>query len=259
MFFFLAKILGFFINPFLWIISTFSFSIFSRREKWKKRWGYLSIVLLLLLTNNGLSGIALHHWEYQTIQLQDITKPYEVGIFLSGANYYHKDLPNIKHFIYLTGSGNRLVQSIELYKQGKIKKILLSGGAANIFGDQVSESEQVKLFLIRLGIPEKDIWLENKSRNTYENAAYTKALLEKKGVASQEYLLLTSAFHMTRAKSCFDKVGLSVIPFSVDFKTTTTYEFSIYNFLPTIRSLETWNLLLHEWIGIIGYKIKGYI
>ena len=122
-----------------------------------------------------------------------------------------------------------------------------------------SEADLLKRFLIMTGMSEKDILIEEKSVNTRENAVFTKEFLEKNGIATdQEFVLITSAFHMPRSKKCFDKVGLKTIPFPVDY-----YSHDVKYDLPSILypgpgAISNWQLLVKEWIGLVVYRLVGY-
>jgi len=214
----------------------------------------------LFFSNSFISNWVLCNWEQLPIRIQEIETPYDIGIVLSGVSNSRLKQPNVYEFFNFAGiSANRLTQSIELYKLGKIKKILLSGGWSNISGKKVSESEKTKLFLVRLGIPEKDILVEPASRNTYENALYSKMLLEEMGgYEKQHLLLLTSASHMFRAKKCFNKVGLNVTSFSVDFHGYKR-RISMNALIPSAHAIGIWQVMIKEWVGIIAYKLRGYI
>ncbi len=72
-------------------------------------------------------------------------------------------------------------------------------------------------------------------------------------------MLITSAFHMKRAKGCFDKVGLRTVTFPTDYY-SHDIKYDIPSLLfPDPYSLEYWTKLFKEWIGIIAYKLIGYI
>jgi len=259
LFFILSKLLLFLINPLVWILSSFLLAKFLKNAKWKKRSLTIGILLFLFFTNDYLSNRIIHTWEAQTIAVKDIQQPYDVGILLSGYAKSTHFLIDDHHLFQLGDSANRLTQTIELYKLGKIKKILISGGVASILEKTVAESENTKRFLMRLGIPKSDILIESKSRNTYENALYTKAFLQEKNLEKgQRLLLLTSAFHIFRAKKCFEKVGLTVTPFSVDFQTHSLSLHPEY-FVPSTLAIDNWRLLIKEWVGILVYKMRGYL
>ena len=83
---------------------------------------------------------------------------------------------------YRTGeTADRFIQPLLLYKKGLVKKLLITGGNVNIKGlkiDDTDESKKVKELLIAMGVNGNDIYLEQKARNTHENAIYTKQMLK---------------------------------------------------------------------------------
>jgi uncharacterized SAM-binding protein YcdF (DUF218 family) len=101
--------------------------------------------------------------------------------------------------------------------------------------------------------------IEDQSKNTAQNAEFSKSFLEEKGISiTQEFVLITSAFHMSRAKGCFDKVGLKTITFPTDYYSSDT-KFDIPTLLfPDPYSIFMWHKLVKEWIGIAVYRIVGY-
>lgn len=194
-------------------------------------------------------------WEVPSAKLSD-RKTYEAGIVLGGILNYDEENDRIQ----FQRSADRLFQAIELYKSGIIKKILFTGGSGSITLPNLKEGEFVKRYLIVIGIPENDIWIENESRNTHENAVDTKRLLEDKESTNEKFLLITSAYHMRRAMACFKKVKLNVTPYSVDNIAVKTGDLTLDTFLvPNVGALFWWDALIHEWIGMAIYKIQGYI
>lgn len=101
--------------------------------------------------------------------------------------------------------------------------------------------------------------VEDASRNTYENALYSKNLLSQQGEVEQQYLLITSAFHMPRAKACFDKVGLDVDTFSADFRTDEHKFTPDVLLIPSSAAIGNWEIVIRELLGMVAYKLRGYI
>ncbi len=136
---------------------------------------------------------------------------------------------------------------------------MLSGGWSNIIGDKISESVAVEKYLLRIGVPPEDIIMEPNARNTYENALFSKNVLIEKAMSQQKILMVTSAFHMYRSRLCFEKVGLKVTPFSVDFMACKK-PFAIDDFiLPSGSAITNWRMLIKEWVGIIAYRLNDQI
>jgi uncharacterized SAM-binding protein YcdF (DUF218 family) len=115
----------------------------------------------------------------------------------------------------------------------------------------------IKNYLTGIDIPAKDIITEKKSRNTHENAYYTAKLLQNYKYTKP--LLITSAIHIKRAEACFKKTGLNCDTFPVDYY-SGDMQYNLFDFfIPSVQALFYWNLYIHEIIGIISYKISGYI
>jgi uncharacterized SAM-binding protein YcdF (DUF218 family) len=97
-----------------------------------------------------------------------------------------------------------------------------------------------------------------KSRNTYENALFLKPVLTQ-NFAGGKFLLITSAAHLKRAGACFHKAGLSVLLYSTD-RYSGPVKFDVdYLLIPSSATLFNWEKLIHEWVGMIGYVIMGYV
>lgn len=191
-------------------------------------------------------------WETPAVKT-DSLKTYDAGIVLGGMVNYDKEFERTQY-----GNGvDRLIQAIELYKKGKIKKLFFSGGSGSITYPGIKEAPHIKTILLRVGIPDSCVIIEGESKNTRENAAFSQPFLEKK-IPNEKFLLITSAFHMRRAVCCFKKTGIEVTPFSVDRKSGPR-KFTLDNlFIPDVNSLYEWSNLIHEWVGYITYKIVGY-
>lgn len=158
--------------------------------------------------------------------------------------------------IELGDSADRLTDAILLYKKNKAAKIIITGGSGILFYQKNPESFQAKKFLMAMGIAEESILIETESRNTAENAIYTAKILNQK--QWKKIILITSAFHMKRSEALFRKQGLAVLPFPTDYRSLKP-EFSWDALIPSTGALDTSTIAIKEWMGIIAYKIKGYL
>lgn len=113
-----------------------------------------------------------------------------------------------------------------------------------------------RLYLL-CGMDQNDILIEDHSLNTYENALYSKPILEATG--EQRFLLITSAAHIRRAVACFEKQGLNVQPFPVMQGVGNRRWELDYLFVPQVANFHKWHSLIHEWVGFATYKFRGYI
>lgn len=212
----------------------------------------MSLILLLFFTNLYLADKAFSLWETEPVPLASL-KPYKTGIVLTGITLPAKS-PEDR--VYFGKGADRVLHTVQLYRRKLISKILISGGYGRISGVEISEAKQLQKVFINCGVPEKAIFIEPLSRNTSENALFSKKVLDSLNL-SGENLLITSAFHMRRAKGCFDKAGIETDIFPVDYYVEDY--FSIDKVIPSEKALYKWSILIHEILGYAVYKLMGYL
>jgi uncharacterized SAM-binding protein YcdF (DUF218 family) len=253
MFFVFSKIFYFLLMPISWITLCLAFAVILKKGRSKKVFLYLGFAQLILFTSPVITTEVVNWWEMDYILIDDLEN-YDIAIILTGVTSDQEPRDRVN---YRKGA-DRVLHPIHLYKIGKIKKILVTGGSGLVINkNEDVESENLKKTLLLAGIPETDIILEPKAKNTHENAQFSADILNK-NFPNQRYLLVTSAFHMRRALACFQKEGVTVTTFPVDFYGE---ERSFYpdKFLPGVESLLIWQILIKEWVGLITYKIAGYV
>ena len=111
--------------------------------------------------------------------------------------------------------------------------------------------------LLDLGVAREAIVVDNESRNTYENSRFTERLLKQRGIEKPTVLLVTSAWHMTRALGNFAKTSLKAVPAACDFCAFNAYygdKRACDWFLPSADALVRTNFLLKEWLGRFARK-----
>jgi uncharacterized SAM-binding protein YcdF (DUF218 family) len=253
MFFVLSKILFYVVMPLTWIIIFLMVAVFTKKERTRKKALITSTVLLLVFSNPFLSNEAWLLWEQPPTPMAHLEK-YDAAIILTGFTSQEKS----PHDRVYTGKGtDRVLMPLRLYKEGYIKKIIISGGSGSLTRKHSSEALEIKKILRQSGVPSEDILYEDQSRNTHENAQFTKQLLT--GYPElKKLLLVTSAFHMKRAAACFKKEGIMADVFSADFYTTDRSFTPDKLLIPQEVYLYHWQKLLHEITGFIVYKIVGY-
>jgi len=255
MFFFISKILSFLTTPVIWIFGVLLFSLISKDSKRKKRSLIAGLALFYFFTNSFILSEVARVWEVPATRYADLEK-YDAGIVLGGMLSYDMDYDRIQ----FQRGADRLFQAVELYKTGVIKKILFTGGSGSIEFAEIKEGAFVKRYLRTIGIPEEDIWIENESRNTRENALNASEFIKQQGSVNGKFLLITSGTHMRRAMDCFNKVGIQVSPYSVDRIAGAERRFTLdHLFIPNTNILMSWDAIIHEWVGMIIYKIRGFV
>lgn len=253
MFFVISKLVSALIMPVSLICITFIASFFFKGKR--KLLQGLAVFLLLLFSNPFLANVVMRWWEVPAIRIDSISKPYAAGVVLCGVTNTRQKPDDRVHFLK---GADRIVHAVQLYKDGKIRKILITGGSGELLHPEEDESQDLYQFAIMCGVRKKDILLENQSRNTHQNAQLSKKKLEEEKIGGK-VLLITSAFHMRRAMGCFAKEGVPVDVFSTDFN-SSKIEFSpIDSIVPNVSAISTWTVLFKEWIGISAYKVAGYI
>jgi len=220
----------------------------------KKRLKISALVILLVFTNPLMFRQVLSTWESDLTPMTDMKNKAEIAVVLGGMAAYHELSERIKFH----GRVDRLLQGIALYKQGIVGDLVISGGNPNIFRKERPESEYLKEYLLLLGIPKQDVFIENKSKNTHQNAICTSDLFAEMGW-EKKIILVTSSMHSKRARLCFEKAGFTVTSFDADptksVKPITLKEV----FIPDIGVINGWKALFREWFGIFAYKLRGFI
>jgi uncharacterized SAM-binding protein YcdF (DUF218 family) len=253
MFFILSKLLAFVLSPFLIFYSLMVGNFVVRGEFWKKRFLKLAFAFLIFFSLPIPIKILMTYWETPGKQLNRVEK-YEIGVVLSGMVEYNNDVQRLS----ARRGADRIWQALNLYKKGRIKKILISGGSGYVIKKGLDEANQLKETLILWGVPEEDIISESESKNTYENALFTAKIL-KEMKYNKRFLLITSAMHMKRAAACFSKQNLHFDVFTTDHYIERNATFTFDQMLPSVHAFVNWEVFLKEFTGYYVYKLQGYL
>lgn len=254
MFFIFSKILLFLLSPLTWFLSLLLWAIITRNARRRKKLLILSAALLYLFSNSFLLDEAMRAWEVRHNKKTGQTdKIYDYGIVLGGVvSYYDRNFSQTG----FNRSVDRLMQAIKLYRSGKIRKIVFTGGDASVLRQGFSEADIIKNYLSEIGINPDDMIFENSSRNTYENTRFVKLVLNP--AKDDKLLIITSAYHIRRALGCFRKAGMYPDFHAADFYSGKRRFTPDHLLVPDTGALDRWALLLHEITGYIVYKIAGY-
>jgi uncharacterized SAM-binding protein YcdF (DUF218 family) len=253
-FFILSKLLAFLVSPLTWIFLLLAMALFSRDALRRRNWLIAALATLYLFCNSFLFDELMRAWEVPVTQAADLDSTYAAAIVLSGMLEY--DVINER--TQFNRRNDRLMQAVLLYRQGKVKKLFFSGGSGSLIHRSKKESEVIHPFLVSMGIPASDILLETSSDNTYQNASFSRPLLQKY-FPDGHFLLVTSAFHERRALACFRKQGLDVTPYSTDRYSGPRKFIFDHLLIPDAETLFDWDTLTHEWVGYVVYRVMGYI
>jgi uncharacterized SAM-binding protein YcdF (DUF218 family) len=122
-----------------------------------------------------------------------------------------------------------------------------------VFAGDTDETSNIGLLFEALGVPMDRITLVGHSRDTYENALFTKRLINPS--VQERWLLITSAWHMPRAVGCFRKVGFPVAPWPVDYRTSGRVESRFHDSIP--KGLRQTDIAVREYAGLVAYFLSG--
>jgi uncharacterized SAM-binding protein YcdF (DUF218 family) len=244
--FIITKIIGLILNPFLWIITVSVVAIYQRQHKLRKKLYAIVLFMMLFFSNPWL--ITRLQYPFHTPPMPMSTNErYEVGVVLGGYTSYDR-VNKAGHF---NMSSDRFIQATWLYKKGFIKKIIVTGGQNGFTNDDdFVEAEFVASTLKDLGIPSSDIFVEGNSRNTIENAEYSYKILDSLGLKKSKVMLITSAFHMPRARETFEKAGFIIRPYPCAFSILpSSIRFSVDSIIPAAWAFDAWGGFLKEMVG----------
>lgn len=257
---FFSDVAGFLIQPFFWLLALLVLLFFVRKKKIRRLLVAAAVGVMLLFSNPFLHRIATHSWEPPPVPVEEIARaaPYEYGIVLGGfTRMYARPLDRL----HLNDSANRFSQSLELYHQRKIKKLVFVSGSTTTGKPPLSEAELARDAAIRFGVPVDDIIALPKSRNTYENAIEFREFLSGQS-ETDSLLLITSASHMPRALACFRKQELNPDSFPTDYRSNRdpgSANDLCSLLIPNAATFTAWGTLFREWLAMATYRMRGRI
>ena len=217
----------------------------------KKYFTYVLIAILYVISTPIFSNILLRCIEGNSYRKsnQKIEKA-DAIVILSGMIEFNKT-NNINYIEW--GDPDRFFGGIELFKSKKANILIFTGGKLPWNKTEINEGQILKIYAIRFGIDSNYIKVTEEVTNTAAEAVATKKLLKSK---LKNIILVTSAFHMYRAKTQFENSGFIVQEYPVDFKSKINEEISFIDFLPTAESLYLTEIAIKELIGRLYYFIK---
>jgi uncharacterized SAM-binding protein YcdF (DUF218 family) len=151
-------------------------------------------------------------------------------------------------------AAERLTEAARLARAFPKAKVVFSGGSGTLLRSGEVAAGPVAAYLKAMGIEADRIVLEAASRNTHENARFTKDLLKPQ--PGERWVLVTSAYHMPRSIGVFRKEGFTVVPFAVDYRTRGPEDWArLFDSVPSgfMRA----DLAAKEWVGLVSYWLLG--
>ena len=151
-------------------------------------------------------------------------------------------------------AAERVIAPLELRRRYPKARLVFTGGSAALRPSTLTEAWAVRRFWRAVGLDQGDVVYEDRSRNTFENALFTRDLVKPR--EGERWLLVTSAMHMPRAVGVFRKVGFPVIAYPVDFRTNGEFWRAGVP-ADTGSAVSMVENAMHEWLGLIAYRLTG--
>ena len=213
----------------------------------------LAAALLLVAAFSPLSALILRPLEDRFPQ-PPADMPAPTGIVVLGGAL-DEDLGLARGQPTLTEAAARLTSGVALALRYPRARLVFTGGSANLDSSTAAdEAAGVRALWLSLGLPAGRMVFEDKSRNTYENATMTRAIVRPE--TGEHWLLVTSAAHMPRSIGIFRHLGWDMTAYPVDYRTFGDARDN----KPTTQALESLRRLdvaMHEWIGLVAYRLTG--
>jgi len=254
MFFILSKIALFLFLPsnFLFIIGIVALVLLATRfRRAGLRLLVVSFGLLLLVGCLPIGGLLIHVLE-QRFPPWNAARGAPDGIVVLGGAISPR-LSRIYGAVQLGGNAERVTVIPELARTYPNARIVYTGGDGSLLANQGREADYLYPLLDGFGVPRDRVLLENRSRNTYENAVFTRELVKPK--AGERWLLVTSAKHMPRAIGCFRRAGFAVEAYPVDWHTVPRFKLRLTGHV--IGGLGAADAAAYEWGGMLAYWLTG--
>jgi uncharacterized SAM-binding protein YcdF (DUF218 family) len=254
MFFIVSKIFGIVFEPinFLVTLGLIGISLtWLGLARLGKAMAFCALIATAIIFYSPISALLLRPLEDRFPQ-PPADMPAPDGIIVLGGAL-DADLSDARGQITLIGAGSRLTSAVALARRYPRARLVFTGGSANLSGNGISEAVLVHRLWLELGVPAEQMSFEETSRNTFENAIFTRALVNP--APGQRWLLVTSAWHMPRSVGIFRRAGFPVVPYPVAYLTYgDSRDFQMTHV--AADSLARFDAAVHEWIGLLAYRLS---
>jgi uncharacterized SAM-binding protein YcdF (DUF218 family) len=254
-FFYVSKVAWFFATPSNLVASLILVGLALTLLRRTRRLGVgLALTATVGLFVAGLSPLAsllIAPLEQRFPAFRDDGRPVDGIVILGGA--VQSDESARRGQLVVNEAAERFVAALDLGRRYPGARIVLSGGSAALLGEERPESDVALEHLVRLGLPESSVTVENRSRTTAENAAFARVIADPK--PGERWLLVTSAWHMPRSIAVFRKAEFDVTAYPVDYRTRGDGSLTVFGAVS--EGLRRLDVAAKEWAGLVGYYAGG--
>ncbi|WP_265518456.1 YdcF family protein [Nitratireductor luteus] len=214
--------------------------------------GCMSLLILVASAWTTAGALLLHPLEERFAQPDEMPSRVD-GIVVLGGGF--EGTINLARGGYeLNSSGDRFVETAILARRFPRARIVVSGGSGSVFLAGEGDADTAPRLLTALGVARERIEIENESRDTFENARFSRRMVDPR--PGEVWLLVTSAFHMPRAVGAFRQIGFPVVPWPADYKTSGR-EWPGPAEDNALDSLRNMSVAIREWIALATYFLAG--
>ena len=256
MFFEISKIFGFLAQPLNFSIIVLGLSVLAALLGWPRLSVAGTVAIFLLLAVAGWTSFGALLLTPLEDRFPRPPAPEKVdGIVVLGGGL--EGAINLARGGYeLNSGGDRFVEAAILARRYPEARIVVSGGTGTLILAGEADADTALRLLTALGVAPERLVLENRSRNTHENAAFTREMVTPR--PGETWLLVTSAFHMPRSVALFRKAGFPVLPWPVDYRTSGNEGIGLFRDNPQ-DAIQNTTVAIREWIGLAAYHLSGRI
>jgi uncharacterized SAM-binding protein YcdF (DUF218 family) len=262
MFLFLSKLLPIFIYP---VGLSSLLMVIALVTLWKRPRIAATSLLLSLVILLGFSNAYVSKWLGRSLEWQylppDPVPTADAIVVLGGA--MRSPVPP-RPWLDVMDSGDRPLYAAKLYLDGKAPTIIMSGGRIDWKDGGSAESSDMAALAEQMGVPANAILEDTTSLNTHENAVNVKNILEREQM--QRILLVTSAVHMPRSVKIFEKLGIEALAAPTDYRIAfpppakdQSWQAVLLDMLPDTSRLDYSTRVIKEYIGLVVYRLRGWL
>ncbi len=212
----------------------------------------LAVTLFFFTLFTSTGAVMLQGLENRIARPASLPADLSCIIILGGA--FENEVTASRGGIEFNQAADRFVEGLKLAQAYPAARLLVSGGDGSFSGRYDGDAQSSAVFFSTFGIAPDRLIREDQSRTTFENATNTKQLLEANGLS--DCALVTSAFHMPRSVGLFRKLGITVTPWPVDYRTSGKLALGLDFSQPSLNAQLT-TTALREWAGLTTYYISG--
>lgn len=228
--------------------------MFSRKVRWVRRGRRLTLAMVLglfLVALTPLDRLLIAPLEQRFSQPLPLPATVDGIVVLGGAIDPAGSAQH--HQVSLNAAAERMTALVELGRRYPDARLVFSGGSGSVLHPEAKEAPFARALLDQLGFDTHRVLFEGQSRNTWENAQFSRQMIMPE--TGQTWLLVTSAAHMPRAVGAFRAAGWAVVPYPVDYRCAKAgmgLDFSL------AKGLSDLDAVAREWLGLVYYRLRGW-